>query len=463
MIHPFDMLLISILFFESLIMAVFLCYTLERKYSVRKTLTVNSLIFISVILITYADYSNILMRQCIHYLSIFLACRILYNGSWKQKLFSVSVINILTILCDMSASIVTYTIFSEVIGNPVGIFLLIGNLIFLAFYLPSASLLLFFWKKYYGQVSRRSIYATYLFPVSQFFLFEVFIYYITLQLILHRFYTMPLVCAVIGSLLCVVADVLLFRIILTDSQTERMAAQLEMMNLQTCRELEYYHFIDEKMREIRTLRHDFGSRLQAVYDILKDDGSEQETETLFWGKLADCGEQMMFPCFCENIIVNVVLEEKSRMAVKQGVALQTALELPEELFVEKADLSSIFSNLLDNAIHAASRITGDRCVCVSASVSETGCAVSVTNPFSEIPEAAEISQNRLLAQRPPVFMEELGWEMEDHGYGLCILRSIAEKYHGRFAVQKEQGKFTAVLELKPGGKIKGNKISSTSP
>ncbi len=47
--------------------------------------------------------------------------------------------------------------------------------------------------------------------------------------------------------------------------------------------------------------------------------------------------------------------------------------------------------------------------------------------------------------------------------GLCILRSIAEKYHGRFAVQKEQGKFTAVLELKPGGKIEGNKISSTSP
>lgn len=123
------------------------------------------------------------------------------------------------------------------------------------------------------------------------------------------------------------------------------------------------------------------------------------------------------------------------MAARQGISLQVSVEMPEDLFVEKVDLCSIFSNLLDNAIHAAAQVSENRYVYMAASVFGGCCTIITVNSYGQDSE------------KPFVSTASVGKADIHGGYGLCILRSIGKKYGGELITKTENGQFTARLIL----------------
>lgn len=79
-------------------------------------------------------------------------------------------------------------------------------------------------------------------------------------------------------MLCVAADIILFKLVLSSSERDFLAAQLEVLTMQGQRELEYYDSVNEKIQEIRRIRHDFNNQLQAAYGVVQM-GTEQGRET----------------------------------------------------------------------------------------------------------------------------------------------------------------------------------------
>lgn len=235
--------------------------------------------------------------------------------------------------------------------------------------------------------------------------------------------------------MCLGADVVLFQMMLDNSQRDHMAAQLELMNVQARRELNYYNSVNEKIQEIRKIRHDFNNQLQtACHMVLDDKALGQETARVLLGQLKQQIEKTAPVSYCANLVVNVILSEKAGEAEKQGISMDIAVEFPEDIVLEKVDLCSVFSNLLDNAIHGAMKAEGERRITVNTWFLAGYCMIKVTNPFLPLP--ADKKQKRRKK------------EEEMHGYGLYILKAIAEKYHGEFHTSAEDGLFVASIKLR---------------
>lgn len=430
MLYFYDVAIAVAWILEGGLTAFCLYHTLNRKYSMKISMAASLLIISAVTVIFYALELNMVFRQLLFSSSLLVICRCLYRSSWKADLFSILILFVMTFVCDLIVAVLMRLFFPGMDGYPDGPLMLTANLLFLMLFLTFVFAFLLLWKRNRDRVLKKSVYATLLFPLSQFFLLEAVGYYIIIQITQGTDDLTPILCIMGGSVLCVLADIALFQVILSNSQKERLAAQLEMMEAQAYRELEYYHSINEKIQEIRKIRHDFNNQLQTAYCVIaKGQAEGKETALQLLEQLERQIERSTPPVFCPNLMVNVILEEKLRAAEKQGITMRTSVRIPEQMNMEKADLCSVFTNLLDNAVHAAAKAPAAKIIVVRAWLKAGYCMVKVKNTY------AADSTNR----------EK---NTEHQGIGLFILRSIAEKYDGELTIEKRDAVFEAVVRLR---------------
>lgn len=119
--------------------------------------------------------------------------------------------------------------------------------------------------------------------------------------------------------------------------------------------------------------------------------------------------------WCEHGPANMLLEMKARSAGEAGVSLEADLDLPRGLALPALDLCAVLSNVLDNAIAAASAAPeGSRRVRLAAAPRGGWLAVRCENgvaPGAEAPRGA----------RP---------EPGGRGWGLRILGEFARRHDG---------------------------------
>ncbi|MDY3765331.1 MAG: GHKL domain-containing protein [Lachnospiraceae bacterium] len=438
----------------------FFCYhVLTPKYSFRTTVPVSSVLFFLCSFVMYWKFSNNIFLGLFFYAIVYLAlCTVFYHHSWKVELFLLASILALTYVIHLSATFLLYDIlFPERPDALAEVFLLHENILFDGFYFVTVHAFLLWWKKTREHIFQKSIFLTLLFPVSQIFLLESVLYYVTVKAVNGEAYLFPILCILAGIVLSICADMIMFHVILSNSHKERLAAQLEVMQQQAYRELEYYRSVNEKILQMRKIRHDFNNQLQTAYGIfLKDTEESRKNAFEFLDQMQHrMGEGSFSSYYCSNGIVNVILDEKARKSKETGIAFKADVTLPEELPIEMVDLCSIFSNLLDNAIESASlqtHSTSDPHIADAAETTEE----SGTEPFTEPGKVSVLSYLRsgyCVVKVANSFSENLSAsskprkDPELHGYGLPILRSIAEKYHGEFTTLSENGIFTATMNL----------------
>lgn len=410
----------------------FFYHVLTPKYSFKKIFSISCLAASSAVLIAYADYSNILYRQVIIFLTFLIVCKSLYRDSVGCILFFICISYTLMTVCDLIITFSLYSMFPDAKGYPEGKFLLFGNLLWIALYTFVIYIFLIIWKKEKNALLPKKIYITVLFPLGQFFIMHAILYYSILQF-LSGAYQIGVIFCILGSVICLYADITLFQVILDNSKKERLAAQLEIMNNEAHWELEYYNSVNEKMQEIRKIRHDFNNQLQTVYNMIVKEEEGTQVALQLLEQLREQIKEAAPVYYCSNLIVNVILAEKIQEAKKHGIFMDVSVEFPENTAIEKVDLCSVFSNLLDNAIHAASLAEGQRMITVDTWFQAGYCVIKVTNSFSPASST---------------FQPRTDTSNELHGYGLYILDAIAKKYCGEFSTHINNLIFTANIKLK---------------
>lgn len=426
-----DIALIITYSLQCLMTAYFFFYTLTPKYCLEKSLFSAFIPLDICMIFTYITSCNLFVKQFLFLVLYFFICRVLYRDSWKMITFSVTVLIIILALNDYMIIFLFYKIlFPEYTILLQGKLLLLSNIAFNIIHFFTIYIFLFFWQRRKGNIFTKSIYLTLLFPVSQSFLLLTVVYYAILQIVNGISYKPAVVCILTGSIFSIIADIIMFQIISSNSQCQHLAVQLDMINRLAYRELAYYRSVNEKLIQMKEICFDFHNRLQTAYTIFLKNADKNDKNAL---DLLVCLEnhvnQEMPPIYyCQNVIVNVILEEKAKKMKEIGISFYSDVTLPENLPIAMVDLCSIFSNLLDNAIESC-RAQGDiRVLCYLRS---GYCIVNVTNSFAE-------NMTPLKPSKDP----------EWHGYGLLILNSIAEKYHGEFLTAIDNGYFTANMKLK---------------
>lgn len=140
-----------------------------------------------------------------------------------------------------------------------------------------------------------------------------------------------------------------------------------------------------------------------------------------------------FHPYCQNNLLQAILEGKRLRAEQNHIQVSYEILLPEELSVDTADLSSIFFNLLDNAIEA--------------------CNTS-GNPNPEIRLSANISNGFLTVymhntkNQAQIFTHQTTKSNSGiHGYGLSIIEDICQRYNGSYQWINHEGMFDSIVLL----------------
>ena len=213
------------------------------------------------------------------------------------------------------------------------------------------------------------------------------------------------------------ADVVFVFITLQFIQKETLKLKSTILQKEIQRELDYYKSLNTQITQMRKIRHDFNNQLQTAYMLL-------ENPNLKISNIPD--QSNLRSVFCENKILDFILQSSYSHAKEVGISFNFNVVVPDSIRIEKIDLCSIFSNLLNNAIHAAQK-TENPTISLNASYSNSELNVEISNTTLE----------KDIEYRDPKF----------HGYGLLILNDLAKKYHGSFSTQKKEGIFYAYFHI----------------
>lgn len=190
--------------------------------------------------------------------------------------------------------------------------------------------------------------------------------------------------------------------------------------------------------ELEQLRAGFSKQLSVICSCLQENRfQEAEDFTLQLSRRIAATKE--YP-FCPNAVINAVLTEKEQLCRSHSIAFQAELNIGGCDTLNKVHLCSIFTNLLDNAIHACDKIpeTESRFIHVTAVQSGDYIHIKVTNSF----HPGIKSQTQKLRSSS----EEKGY-IKEHGYGQKILADIAKQYSGQWNTICSDGVYEAALSL----------------
>jgi signal transduction histidine kinase len=143
---------------------------------------------------------------------------------------------------------------------------------------------------------------------------------------------------------------------------------------------------------------------------------------------------------CEPVVINELLKnivEKSRnLAHLKNIKIETKIENDAKITGDKAELSRVFFNILDNAIKYTS--SGGE-ILVSDKVSSGKYVVSISDT------GAGIDKNILEKIFDPFFRGDISRNTTGAGLGLTLSKKIIENHEGTISIKSEVNKGTNVM------------------
>lgn len=170
-----------------------------------------------------------------------------------------------------------------------------------------------------------------------------------------------------------------------------------------------------RYKQTQSFRHDVKQHLLALNGLLEREEVQQAKDYL--GKLEKISDQLSFPCKTGNTVVDTLLSSKLSVARQYGIQVECTVKIPSSYNLDDLDLCVLFSNAVDNAIHAC-RKQGENGGFIRISGKEKGDFFML-----------EVENSCSYAS---------GYKK---GIGLSNIEAVAEKYNGALTTELEGGCF----------------------
>ncbi len=228
--------------------------------------------------------------------------------------------------------------------------------------------------------------------------------------------------------------VLVFYIVLVFKMKER-AIRNELRTIQNETQLvkEYYSYIDSKIDELDKLRHE----MRNCVSVVGYGGLEKEDIFDLTQELERRAEDIIDKRYCENRIINIIINKEAQEAEKQGIEFDCSVAIPKDIAIDDYDLCSCVFNLLDNAIYANTFGSFDNKRFIDFKASVLSGFLIIKQKNSSFIDLLIDSKGNIVTSKKD----------EGHGLGLKIIKDICEKYNGYCEFEQKDGVFYSTLGL----------------
>lgn len=223
----------------------------------------------------------------------------------------------------------------------------------------------------------------------------------------------------------IIIIILLFRRIISENKKK---AQNELMKNKLDMQYAHYLSIQESHMKVKKLYHDINNHIYCI-DNLKNNSKEVNE---YVNNLKDEIKEFKSIYNTGNMILDIIINEKSELCNKKGIKFICDINFSKVNFIKPIDVSSIFANILDNAIEACDKIHDkniNKYIRVKGTISKSYFVLKCEN--SKV-NSIKINKNRLITDKMDKFM---------HGIGIQSIKSSLEKYNGEILFEDKKDKF----------------------
>lgn len=216
------------------------------------------------------------------------------------------------------------------------------------------------------------------------------------------------------ALFAIIISLYVFHLLDIFTENKDLKYKLALYEKQAKSNYDYYAKQIESNRKALSVIHDIRKHIRVLEEL-----KEGQVSSQLQG-YSDSFEEMISPLivkqYSDSAILNIIINDKAEYCEKNGIQFDIDIQHVNVDFMKSIDITTIFGNILDNAIEA----------CEKAEEKRIGLKIY---PFNEL-----IYVELLNTFRAPVHMDKTGrpqsMKGEGHGIGLENVENALRRYNG---------------------------------
>ncbi len=244
-----------------------------------------------------------------------------------------------------------------------------------------------------------------------------------------------------GAVLLLSSNLLMFGMSQYHQKKNEEFTQMQLLLQQESDRAQYYEMLLMQNENQRILIHDIKKHLQSI--AMLNEQREHDKIDAYIRQLILSSNLKEASRLCDHELLNSILCRYMQQCIKDHITLHADIRSRTVDFIASNDLTSLFCNLLDNAIEAAG-IVPDSFIEINTSKREK-------TPFVVITVINSCRTNPFLSNGRQLCTDKS--DKRRHGFGLKSIRRTVQKYHGSMQMYYNDDTFTfhTIITLKQWG------------
>lgn len=390
--------------------------SLERNLYHKKYVYVFGYIFFTVVIFAAGVFHSQFIIFFINVIATVIAGHFLYNNK-KIYLFYYSIF-IVILGC---FQIVVGFLFGQVCQlfninfYSLDIFVITDSIIIQLSNLTAARLgIVFYKRKKIERITTVQFFNFLILPV-----FSIF-YITTLLMYAQTYISLEDTILIVVNIASIIAlNVYITNIFEAISNNNKLKNELMLYNEQAKMQYEYYNNLDTKYKNSRKIIHDIKNHMNAIEELYEQRETEKAknyTEDMY--KMFD---KFVQKYYASNKVLNIIINDKLSKAEQLGISISCKIGDVNLEFIKDIDLTTIFSNLLDNAIEGTKTAAENKSISLKVDKFNEFIVINLINP----------------TDKEPIQEKEGFKSTKKHhkGLGLENVRMALNKYEGNMRIE----------------------------
>ena len=241
-----------------------------------------------------------------------------------------------------------------------------------------------------------------------------------------------------GAVLLLSSNLLMFGMSQYHQKKNEEFTQMQLLLQQESDRAQYYEMLLMQNENQRILIHDIKKHLQSI--AMLNEQREHDKIDAYIRQLILSSNLKEASRLCDHELLNSILCRYMQQCIKDHITLHADIRSRTVDFIASNDLTSLFCNLLDNAIEAAGIVPN--------SFIEINTSKREKTPFVVITVINSCRTNPFLSKGRQLCTQKS--DKRRHGFGLKSIRKTVQKYHGNMQMYYNNDTFTfhTIITLK---------------
>ncbi len=249
---------------------------------------------------------------------------------------------------------------------------------------------------------------------------------------------------VLDIVLLVCMNVYVWYLFSYQSKNRRLKEELEISKKQNELQYQYYKRMEEKQKASRKIFHDIRNHLQSVEGLYLD--GETEAGNTYAKDLQNILASLDQTRYTNHRMLNIILGDKAETARKRRIHLEVQIGEIHLEHMKDMDVTTIFSNLLDNALEAAGQAGSNRFIQIKGDRFQDFTVIKIRNSIGLSDEKAVGERKTDFVKTENGFRKTIG-KTAHAGIGLQNVKRTLEQYGGGILTEEEDAIFSVSITL----------------